>query len=188
MTPLPPRIVMISSTAQDLPAHRDKVRDACIKQNCLPKMMEHMPAANADALAESLKMVDQAHVYLGLFAHRYGYAPDASGVSITQREYERAVARGIPRLIFLMHEDHPIKVSDIEKGSGAKRLERLKGQLRRERVVNFFRSPEELHGQVLGSLGELLKDLDIQAEAGVLVPPAARAPATAGGGVSLEVS
>ncbi len=66
---------MISSTARDLPDHRKDVMDACLRQGMFPTMMEHLPAADADAIAESLRMVDEANIYLGVFAHRYGYVP-----------------------------------------------------------------------------------------------------------------
>ena len=36
--------VMISSTAIDLPEHRDLVKDACLRQGMFPVMMEHLPA------------------------------------------------------------------------------------------------------------------------------------------------
>src|SRR6266705_4516960 len=111
--------VMISSTAIDLPEHRDLVKDACLRQGMFPIMMEHLPASDSDAIAESLRMVNEADIYLGVFAHRYGYIPKGYDISITEMEYNRAVERGIPRLIFIMHDDHPIKVADVEKGEGA---------------------------------------------------------------------
>ena len=46
--------VVISSTARDLPEHRKEVMDACLRQGMFPTMMEHLPAADADAIAESL--------------------------------------------------------------------------------------------------------------------------------------
>src|SRR5436853_5366009 len=105
-----PRLkVMISSTARALPDHREHVMDACLRQGMFPVMMEYLPAADADAIAESLRMVDGADIYLGVFAHRYGYVPKGYDISITEMEYDRAVERGIPRLVFLMHDDHPIK-------------------------------------------------------------------------------
>jgi hypothetical protein len=64
--------VMISSTARDLPDHRKEVMAACLRQGMFPTMMEHLPAADADAIAESLRMVVEANIYLGVFAHRYG--------------------------------------------------------------------------------------------------------------------
>ncbi len=113
------KTVMISSTARDLPEHRQEVLNACLRQGMFPSMMEHLPASDSEAIATSLKMVDEADIYLGIFAHRYGYVPAGHDISITEMEYNRAVERGIPRLIFLMHDDHPIKAADVEKGEGA---------------------------------------------------------------------
>ena len=38
------KTVMISSTARDLPQHRQAVMDACLRQGMFPLMMEHLPA------------------------------------------------------------------------------------------------------------------------------------------------
>jgi tetratricopeptide (TPR) repeat protein len=144
--------VMISSTARDLPEHRKEVLDACLRQGMFPIMMEHLPASDADAIAESLRMVNEADLYLGIFAFRYGYVPNGYDISVTEMEYNRAVERGIPRLLFLMHEKHPVTVADVERGEGATKLDSLKARQKTERVVNFFKSPEELHSQIINSL------------------------------------
>jgi hypothetical protein len=130
--------VMISSTARDLPDHRKDVMDACLRQGMFPAMMEHLPAADADAIAESLRMVDEANIYLGVFAHRYGYVPRGYDISITEMEYDRAVERGIPRLLFVMHDDHPVKATDVEKGEGAVKLEKFKARLTTDREGNVY--------------------------------------------------
>jgi hypothetical protein len=150
--PEPTKKVMISSTALDLPEHRKQVLDACMRQSMFPVMMEHLPAADADAIAESLRMVDEAEIYLGIFAQRYGYVPKGHDISVTEMEYNRAVERGIPRLLFLMHGDHPLKAADVEKGAGAVKLEALKDRLKAERVVSFFDSPADLRAKVIDSL------------------------------------
>lgn len=147
--------VMISSTARDLPEHREKVLDACLRQGMFPVMMEHLPAADADATQESLLMVNEADIYLGIFAYRYGYIPKGYDISITEMEYKGAAERGIPRLIFLMDEEHPVKPTDVERGEGAVKLDALKQRLKAERVVNFFKSPAELQAQVIDSLSKL---------------------------------
>src|ERR1700704_5409206 len=121
------RTVMISSTALDLPHHREQVRLACERAGFAPHdMMEHLTALNADAVTVSLKMVEDADVYLGLFAKRYGYIPDGHNISITEMEYDRAVKLGKPRLIFFNHDDHLFKAKDVETGPGADKLEALK--------------------------------------------------------------
>jgi hypothetical protein len=143
---------MISSTARDLPAHRKEVSEACLRQGIFPLMMEHLPASDAEAIAVSLRMVDEAGLYLGVIAHRYGYVPAGHRRSLTEMEYDRAVERQRPRLIFLMHDDHPVRAAEVEKGEGASRLEAFKERLKAERVVSFFKSPEDLRGQVIDGL------------------------------------
>lgn len=153
-------VAMISSTALDLPEHRKEVLDACLRQNMTPKMQEHLPASSAsaesgaEAIRVSLEMVDEAEVYVGVFASRYGYVPAGHDISITEMEYDRAVERGITRLVFLMHDDHPVKASDVETGAGAEKLKALKERLKTENVVNFFDSPADLRAHVINSLAQ----------------------------------
>jgi tetratricopeptide (TPR) repeat protein len=145
--------VMISSTARDLPEHRDKVMHACTRLGMFyPEMMENLTATDANALAVSLKMVDGADIYVGVFAFRYGYVPDGETISVTEAEYDRAVERNIARLIFLMSDEHPVKPSDVETGEGAEKLKKLKERLKKERVVGFFSSADDLLAQVIQAL------------------------------------
>ncbi len=155
-----PRIVMISSTSLDLQPQRQHVRAACEEKLCLPRMMDHLPASGDGGLAESLAMVDQADVYLGIFAYRYGFVPPGHTKSITHQEYERAVARGIPIGIFLIHPEHPVLMKDIEDRPGADYLSALKKHLEASHTVKYFRSPEELHSQALLTLDEALRRLE----------------------------
>ena len=68
---------MISSTSLDLPDHRDRVMDAILEMGFHPLAMEHLGReVGLDAIKESYALVDQADVYLGIFAARYGYCPD----------------------------------------------------------------------------------------------------------------
>jgi hypothetical protein len=106
--------VMISSTARDLPDHRKEVLDACLRQGMFPAMMEHLPASDAEAIGASIKMVDEADIYVGIFAHRYGYVPQGHAISVTEMEYNRAVERKMSRLIFVMDKTHPITVDDVD--------------------------------------------------------------------------
>jgi len=137
----PPKIVMISSTARDLSEQRQEALAACLQQGYFPKMMEHLPARDDEAISASVDMVDEADIYIGIFAHRYGYVPAGYEVSITEMEYNRAVERGIPCLIFIMDDDHPVLPKDVDTGASAERLNAFKERLKLERVSNFFFNP-----------------------------------------------
>ncbi len=155
----PKLVAMISSTIRDLPDHRKGVLDACLRQNMFPKMMEHLPANDDDAITTSLALVDEADIYVGIFAYRYGFIPKGRTKSITQLEYEHAVKRGIPRTIFLMHEDHSVKPADIETGDGADKLKQFKKKLKADNFINDFKPPEELGKHVVNALAAEKKKL-----------------------------
>jgi len=149
------KTIIVSSTARDLPDHRKEVMDACLRQGMFPDMMEQLPASDADAIRVSLEMVDRADIYIGVFAHRYGYVPKENNpkqISVTEMEYNRAVERNIPRLIFIMRENHQLKASDVETGDGAEKLKKLKDRMGRDRVAGFFKSPVDLRSHVIQAL------------------------------------
>jgi Domain of unknown function (DUF4062) len=167
---------MLSSTSLDLPKYRAAARDACLAAGTFPIMMEHLPASDADAVQASLRMADEADIYVGILAHRYGYVPQGADRSITQMEYERAAERGIPRLMFLIHKDTPVLIDDVETGPAAEKLKAFKDRVSRDRVVHFFRSEDDLRAGLIQALGEL------HARRG------ATAPAAGAGGSDLNVS
>jgi tetratricopeptide (TPR) repeat protein len=156
---------MVSSTALDLPEHRKEVMDACLRMGMHPVMMEHLSAGDTTAAEKSRAMVEEAAIYLGVFAYRYGHVPEANNpeqISITEMEYDRAVGRGIPRLIFLMDKTHQLTPADMEEETSdpveaARRkvkLGELKKRAGKERVVASFKSPADLRALVIQSLVE----------------------------------
>ena len=152
-------VVMISSTILDLPQHRAEVKEACLQQGMFPDMMEHLPASPLDAIRVSMEKVDKADLYLGVFGHRYGYVPGDHDISITEMEYERAVNRGISRMIFVMHKDHLISIDDVDF-EHRENLQSLKNRLKAVNTINFFKSATDLRGLVVNSLAHYRSKCD----------------------------
>ena len=152
------RDVFISSTTRDLEEHRQVTRDAVWRANLFPLMMERDVATMDDPIEYSLSLVEDAEIYIGIFALRYGYVPEddrrnPDGLSITELEYRYAMKRGIPVLIFIMHEDHPVKAGFIETDpQKMANLNRLKQELQAHHVVGFFKSADDLSNQVFQAL------------------------------------
>jgi len=146
---------MISSTARDLPEYRPMVMEACLSQGFRPIMMEHLAGQDRSATDVSVGMVEDADVYLGIFAHSYGSSPAGDPRSYTEIEFDKALNRGIPIIPFLMHPEHPWLPGRVDKGDGAARLERLKTRVQDGRIVKWFKSPEDLRGLVIQALAEL---------------------------------
>jgi hypothetical protein len=147
---------MISSTAIDLPEHRKQVLEACLCQEIFPIGMESLPARDADAIQVSMEMVNGADIYIGILAWRYGHIPKGHNVSITEMEFNRAVERRIPILMFIIHPDHPITIGMVEANSNAQsKIKKLKHLACKGRGRCQFKSSIELRGQVIHALSAL---------------------------------
>lgn len=66
--------VFISSTHDDLIQYRQIVRDVLLELGLHPVMMEYFPAMGIKAVEQCLAEVDSTDVYIGIFAHRYGFS------------------------------------------------------------------------------------------------------------------
>src|SRR5262249_16947142 len=109
-----------------------------------------------DAVRVSLEMVDDADVYICVLAWRYGHVPEGDTVSVTEAEFDRAVERKIPILLFTIHRDHPLTIDMVETSDVAQqKLAALKERAAKGRGRREFRSAEELRGEVIHALSAL---------------------------------
>lgn len=154
------RDAVISSTARDLPQHRDKVKEACIHARFFPHMMEHLPASDEDAVEASKRLVDRADVYIGIFAGRYGHVPPGSSRSVTEIEFDHALQRQITVLPFVADESS-ITPEMVEASPDAQvKLQQLKKRACDGRIRALFRSVDDLARLVQTALTELrLRDV-----------------------------
>ena len=91
-----PKVVFISSTFQDLSDYWQAAREACLVLNMHPLRAEEFAVEMKDPIAAVLRHVDEADVYVGIFAHRYGYIPPGHEHSLVELEYRHARERGLP--------------------------------------------------------------------------------------------
>ena len=146
---------LISSTVLDLPAHRQAARDACLRQDFFPIMIEPQAPGHGDLVRLSRELVEQADVYILILGYRYGEIPQGHDKSLTHLELDYVNERGIPKLVFLMADDHPVKRVDVDMGPGAERVRALREQLKREEAVTFFSSPEQLQVLLIDGLSNV---------------------------------
>lgn len=150
--------VFVSSTSKDLKEHREAVRDAIIKMKMFPVMMEDFSAEPTPPVDLCMREVDHSDIYIGIFAHRYGYRPEGSEISITEMEYDRAVENDIPRLCFLVDPTYSWNPEHFETGGAQSRLEAFKTRINTSVVRSEFTTPESLAMSVIVSLQQYSKD------------------------------
>ena len=86
-----------------------------------PKVMEHDGArADADVIDSSLGFVRDSSAFIGIISHKYGQTPkcperNPDGLSISELEFNKAMELGRPILLFVMADDHPVTLADVEQ-------------------------------------------------------------------------
>lgn len=144
--------VFLSSTSLDLPEYRQAAVEVCNALGLVPLDMKDWSPRDAGATRASLEKLDRAHVYVGIFAYRYGYIEAGIDCSVTEAEYDHAETRGLERLCFLVNADHPWPPSRMEHEQRG-RLETFKTRVR-GKVVNWFTTVEDFRYKLHKALGE----------------------------------
>lgn len=144
--------LFISSVQKGLQEERRALKafvegDHLLRRYFTAFLFEDLPASDRRADEVYLDVVDRCAVYIGLFGQEYGFEDD-KGVSPTEREFDRATAKGKPRLIFVKGTDdrsrHP-KMRALIRKAGS--------QLIRRR----FKSIDDLKPAVYASLVDYLE-------------------------------
>ncbi|MCU0645620.1 MAG: DUF4062 domain-containing protein, partial [bacterium] len=82
--------IFVSSTYEDLKEYRSAVRAAILELGHTPIMMEDFIPSGYLPKEECCRLVEKSYVFIGIYAHRYGYIPGGDRVSITEQEYLHA--------------------------------------------------------------------------------------------------
>lgn len=150
--------VFISSTYSDLILHRRAVIDALIKRNHHPVAMEYFSSQPGDATEASIDELRKADIFVGIYGFRYGYCPD-NDKSVTEQEYDAAIALQIPVLIFIidpMYDDPKLKDHQETKVKQS-RLDALKKRLEAKHVRERFTTPDNLALSVVTAIDNYLQ-------------------------------
>lgn len=157
-------VAAISGSVQELSEHRKAAIDACLELDILPNVLEQFPVSAQNSVPECLSLIDRADVYIGIVGFRYGWVPPGSEKSIVELEYERAATRQIPRLLFLMGEQHLVTVPEVDTGTEAESVMRFRTRLASEHLVGFFQSASDLKGQLVSALSSFLSKRAVSRE------------------------
>lgn len=158
--------VFISSTFKDLEAFRKTVIEAVRQLGAVDVSMEHFGARDDRPKDECLKLIGQSDVFVGIYAHRYGYIPDGDAISILEAEYEAATSAGKPRLIYLLKDGVPWPPELIEAGVPAEKLLTFKKRLLARHIVKAFTHKDDLATSVVADLGRYFSDGGIASDGG----------------------
>jgi len=148
--------VFISSTYVDLVDYRKRAAEAvdCLDQ--LSVQMEEFGSRSTSPTNTSLEEVEKCDVFVGIYAHRYGYIPPGSESSITKMEFDRAQQLKKLTLCFVIDPDYNWPPKYIEREPGRTMLEKFKEEIGTDLVRETFTTPEDLASKVGISLARYL--------------------------------
>ncbi|MBC8032160.1 MAG: DUF4062 domain-containing protein [Pyrinomonadaceae bacterium] len=145
--------VFLSSTYVDLRDYRNKAAEAIERLDQQVGRMEVFGARPDEPQAASLGEIDTCDIFVGIYAHRYGYKPPGSDISITQAEFRYAQSLGKSSFCFVVNDDQPWSPQMIEDEPGKSSLRAFKTEIGTGLVTEKFTTPDDLALKIATSLG-----------------------------------
>jgi len=141
--------VFISSTYSDLHKERKQVLDILLMADCIPAGMENFVATDDEQFNVIKKVIDLCDYYVLILGKRYGSVNEKTGISYTEMEYNYAIDKGIPVLVFAIDdsvelENDKVEHDDIKKG----KLAEFKSRAMQNRLASIWKDDTDLMGKV----------------------------------------
>ena len=127
--------VFLSSTELDLKdPYRMTATMALERLDGQVRGMEMFGARPESATEASLRELEMCELFVGIYAHRYGYIPIGSSISMTEQEYNKAKELKKPMFCYIIEPSYPWPPDMIEEEPGKSKLRAFK-----ERIDNVTR-------------------------------------------------
>jgi uncharacterized protein DUF4062 len=110
-------------------------------------------AARLGATEGSKRKIDEADVYVGIYAHRYGYIEQGHDKSVTEIEFDYAGERNIERLCFVVDPKWPWP-PDAWDYKNQEPLQSFKARLGASLIRGQFTTVDDLRVQLMHALVE----------------------------------
>ena len=141
--------VFISSTYSDLSNERKRVLDILLMADCIPAGMENFVATDDEQFNVIKRVIDLCDYYILIIGKRYGSINETTGLSYTEMEYNYAIDKGIPVLVFAIDDSVELPNEKVESDvikSG--KLAEFKSKAMRNRLANIWKDESDLMGKV----------------------------------------
>lgn len=146
--------IFLSSTFNDLKDYRLIVQNAIRQLGAVDVSMEHFGARDERPLEACINIIQkESDLFVGIYAHRYGYIPDDQLLSITEMEYKSASDINLPRFIYIIDENQPWLPAYIDGGENKAKFDIFKKHLLKHHICQSFGSGDQLATKVVADIG-----------------------------------
>jgi hypothetical protein len=149
--------IFISSTFIDLHEERKAITWALLSSRHIPAGMENFTPSDDRGWKTILSVIDKSDYYILLLAGQYG-SKDSDGISWTEKEYNYAIEKKIPVLVFLREKENiSAKYYDTDPETVAKK-EAFHLKVKSRHLYGYWKNQDDLVGLVTRALDNHIKD------------------------------
>ena len=142
----------LSSTFKDLIVARNEVMQAILSIYHIPIGMEMFSADNSEQWETISSTIDSSDYYILIIGHRYG-STMPNKISFTEKEFDYAIANGVPVLFFVQDRNAATKPEDRDTEPWkAKKLEAFVNKATTNRLVDMWTNESQLAQKVLAAI------------------------------------
>lgn len=153
--------VFISSTYADLKDERKSIQDILLSLDCIPAGMENFVSEDKKQFDVIKKIIDLCDYYILIIGGRYGSIDPDSGKSYTEMEYEYAISKNIPVLVFAVDENKTFKKDRVETDEIKKtKLKQFREEALTNKLATIWGSKKKLIQSVSASIAKAIKTID----------------------------
>jgi hypothetical protein len=142
--------VFVSSTYLDLKDHRAVVDATLNQMGHSFRGMEYIGSRPYEPKRACFNEIGNCDIFVGIYAHRYGWIPRGATTSITEQEFDRAKALGKPCYCYKVSPSYPWAPDMMERDAESKLLVFLKKVS--ELVRSEFTTPDDLARKLAADL------------------------------------
>ena len=150
--------VFVSSTYKDLKEERLAVIQYLLKMGYIPVGMEQFPASHMSQMEYIKMMLDDCDYYLLILAGKYGSVAE-DGVGFTEKEYDYAIANGIPVMSILIRDIDELPNKNCEETDEKRTLlNNFRKKVTAGKLVDFYTDIGTLTSAVGAALHRCVRD------------------------------
>ncbi len=150
--------VFISSTYEDLKEERKRIIDVLLQSNCIPAGMELFSATDGTQMETIKSVIDLCDYYILILGERYGSISEETGKSYTEMEYDYALLKEIPVLVFAKKIDVN-NIESTEDYSYKDKLKKFREEALKNRLGVIWSDLSDLVVKVVTSINQALKQM-----------------------------
>jgi len=148
--------IFVSSTYEDLKEERKAIIENISKMGHLPVGMELFVASNDEQFEYIKKVIVNCDYYVLILGGRYGSVSPNTGISYTEMEYNYAIEKGLPILIFPYANIEKLPIN--KRDNDLTKINNFHDKISSKRMCDLWENTDKLLSSVIIALNSIFSE------------------------------